>query len=136
MKRRLPIVCLIMMPVLLFYSCKKNKSNISGGGFGGNAILTVSPEHHGLFVDSCTIFIKYGTNDAPADGIYDDSSVCVLNDTTPVAIFKGLTKGLYYLYGRGYHYPYVPPYVKGGLPVTISTEDSQNVFLPTYSYDL
>jgi len=35
--------------------------------------------------------------------VYDDSAICVLVDTIPVATFAGLTVGLYYLYGTGYH---------------------------------
>ena len=119
----------------LIAGCKKSGSSVSGGGLGGSAVLLITPEHHGQFVDSCIVYIKYGTNDAPANGIYDDSTSCILEDTTPVAIFHNLTIGLYYVYGIGYHSTYTPPYIKGGVPVTISAEDTNTVFLPTYSYD-
>lgn len=88
-----------------------------------------------MFVDSCTIYIKYGTNDAPASGVYDDSSRCILADTTPIAAFTGLTAGQYYLYGNGYHTGYSPPQVRGGIPYTISKDyDTTSVYLPTYTY--
>ena len=112
-------------------SCKQNNAGPPTGGKGGKATLTVTPEHHGQYVDSCTIYIKYATSDAPANGVYDDSARCVLADTTPVATFGQLTTGSYYIYGAGYHAGYVPPNVKGGLPVTISKEDTVNIYLPT-----
>ncbi len=116
-------------------SCKKPSAPVpTGGGKGGNATITVIPEHHGLYVDTCTIYIKYNSLDMPSNGVYDDSVVCVLTDTIPVAVFPGLKKGDYYIFGRGYHTLYVPPYVKGGLPCKISTEDTVKVYLPTYSY--
>ncbi len=122
-------------------SCQKPKEQITGGGKGGNAIIRVIPEHANLFVDSCTIYIKYGVTDAPASGIYDDSAVCLLNisgtDTLPVATFRGLTRGLYYLQGKGYHRGYSPPYVQGGIPATCTTgSDSETIYIPTYSYSL
>ena len=127
------ISCFVLL--IVSAACRKpGNSSISGGGKGGNAVLTVTPEHHGQVVDSCMIYIKYGTNDAPADGIYDDSARCILSDTTPVATFSNLSVGLYYLYGVGYHPPYSPPYVRGGVPCTIQKEETINIFLPTYSY--
>ena len=121
--------------MLLAENCRKPKdTSIAGGGKGGTSVLLVTPEHHGGFVDSCMIYIKYGTNDAPASGIYDDSARCVLSDTTPVATFSNLTVGLYYLYAIGYHLPYTPPNVKGGVPCTIQNPGTQTIYLPTYSY--
>jgi hypothetical protein len=107
------------------------------GGRGGMATLIVSPEHHGLYVDSCTVYIKYATNDAPANGVYDDSTICVMNDTIPQATFALLKKGRYYLYGVGYHKGFIPPFVKGGIPAIIETENVEPkiVYLPTYEYN-
>ena len=128
------ISCFVLL--IVSAACRKpGNSSISGGGKGGNAVLTVTPEHHGQVVDSCMIYIKYGTNDAPANGIYDDSAICTLRDTTPVAAFRGLTIGQYYLYGVGIHFPYVPANVKGGIPCTITNaSDSTVIYLPTYTY--
>lgn len=121
--------------------CKKtnttgNVNSGTAGGKGGSASLLVTPEHHGEFVDSCIIYIKYGTTDAPANGAYDDSAVCVMIDTTPVATFRNLTPGAYYLLAEGFHAAYVPPYVKGGLPHTIAGKtDTDKLFMATYSYN-
>jgi hypothetical protein len=116
-------------------SCKKSASCTgSGGGKGGNATINITPEHLAYLIDSCTIYIKYGTLDAPANGIYDDSTKCVMVDTTPVATFPGLKPGLYYFYGVGYHTGYSPPYVKGAANYTICKEQVINIYLPTYSY--
>lgn len=118
----------------MYYSCSKPDNAVSGGGKGGKAVLMITPEHHGGYVDTCTIYIKYGTNDAPANGIYDDSTQCVMKDTIPVATFSGLKAGLYYLYAVGLHAPYLPPNVKGGIPCPIQTEDSMKIYIPTFTY--
>lgn len=116
-------------------SCKKiPQTEPFTSGKGGNTTVSVVPVHHSDYVDTCTLYIKYNTRDAPADGIYDDSVVCVLIDTIPVAVFPGLKKGDYYLFARGYHTLYVPPYVRGGMPYTVKSDDSVKIFLPTYSY--
>src|SRR6185312_9044122 len=121
-----------IIPVLLFFafgllpaeSCKKPATPVTTiGGKGGNCTVTVTPEHHGLFVDTCTIYIKYNSLNVPANGIYDDSMLCVMSDTIPIAVFAGLKLGDYYLFARGYHALYVPPYVKGGVPCTLSSTD-------------
>lgn len=132
--KRSILLCCVGAVVLIGGCKKKSNNNVSGGGKGGNHVILVTPEHHNFFVDSCTIYLKYGTNDAPASGVYDDSAKCILSDTTPVATFKNLMSGLYYLYALGYHAGYVPPEVKGGLPCTINNEDTIRVYLPTYSY--
>ena len=109
-------------------SCKKPGGGqvTSGGGTGGNTTLFIEPEHHGYLLDSCTIYIKYGTLDAPADGVYDDSQKCTLQvppeDTVPAASFAGLKVGVYYLFAQGFHPGYGP--VKGGVSWTISTDNT------------
>ena len=128
----------VLIATLLFtLGCKKTSSPVTGGGTGGSAILVVTAEHANAFIDSCKFYIKYGTTDAPADGVYDDSLTChptSASDTTPIATFRGLTRGLYYLYGVGYHVGYTPPFVRGGLPCTIyGGSDSTHIFVPTYS---
>ncbi len=137
MKTRVAIILIVILASCLVTvdSCKKpEKVEPSGSGKGGSATIAVTPVHHGEYVDTCTVYIKYNTSDAPIDGVYDDSVVCALVDTIPVAVFTGLKKGDYYLFARGFHAVYVPPYVKGGVPCKISTESRINVFLPTYSY--
>lgn len=126
-------IAAIAVIMIIAVSCKKN-TPAPVGGKGGKTTLLVTPEHHGAFVDSCTIYIKYATSDAPANGIYDDSARCILSDTTPVATFAGLTTGSYYIYGVGIHVGYVPPNVKGGLPVTIPNNDTLHIYLPTSQY--
>ena len=132
------IICLTLLiacSLLPVAGCKKPaEASTTSGGKGGDRTIKVSPEHHGIFVDTCTVYIKYNTQDAPLDNVYDDSLVCVMMDTIPVAVFTNLKVGDYYLFARGYHTLYVPPYVKGGLPCKIRTEDTVKIILPTYSY--
>ncbi len=130
------VFILLIAPFLLVESCKRPSSCAnSGGGVGGTATLSVTPTHLNLYVDSCTIYIKYGTLDAPVDSTYDDSQICRIYapDTIPVAIFKNLKPGLYYLYGLGYH-PVYSAYVKGATNYTMCTEHAQSIYLPTYQY--
>ena len=126
---------LIIALILAAGSCKKAAdTTVADAGKGGSATLTVTPEHHGEFVDTCTVYIKYNTQDAPANGLYDDSAVCTLVNATPVATFSGLKNGNYYLLAMGYHSLYTPPYVKGGIKYTIAAQSPFNVIVPTYSY--
>ena len=115
-------------------SCKKHSSCVSsGGGKGGTGTIRVIPTHSGVYVDSCWIYIKYGTLDEPANGVYDDSQYCTLNDTIPVATFNGLKPGIYYFYGNGYHLLY-QAYVKGAANYTLCSEQTVSIYLPTYPY--
>ena len=108
MKRVSLTILVFVTSLIVISACKKSNKIGTGGGNGGNATLLIIPEHHGQFVDTCRLYIKFGTLDAPANGVYDDSSSCVLNDTTPVAVFPHLTKGIYYVYGIGFHALYTP----------------------------
>ncbi|MEI8280030.1 MAG: hypothetical protein WCG87_09720 [Bacteroidota bacterium] len=128
------IITILCCSLLMVVSCSKPSNTASSGGKGGKAVLSIIPEHHGGYVDTCMVYIKYGTNDAPANGIYDDSTKCVMNDTIPVAIFSGLKVGSYYLFAVGLHPPYLPPNVKGGIPCPIQIEDSIQIYLPTFTY--
>ena len=136
MNRVTTILFLFLASLFVQASCNKPNNNpISGGGKGGNAVVNITPSFYNSFVDTCTVYVKYGTLDAPANGVYDDSAVCVKVNDTPVASFTGLKVGLYYFYGVGYHVAGGhPPNVKGGIPRTVQTENTSRVYLPTYSY--
>ena len=128
------IVILFITSFLFIDGCKKPASCVSsGGGISGTGTLSVTPTHLNLYVDSCKIFIKYGTLDAPDNGVYDDSQWCYLppNDTVPVAVFNNLQPGLYYLYAKGYH-PIYQAYVLGAVNYTMCNEHAVSIFLPTY----
>jgi len=101
------------------------------GGKGGSATVNVYPQHHGLAndLDSCTVYVKYNSLDAPANGIYDDSVTCITANSLVSGTFTGLKNGNYYFYGRGYDYS-ISDHVKGGLPYTITQQQSQNFNLP------
>ena len=127
-------IAFIIAFCVLATGCKPKASCISsGGGKGGSGTIMVSPTHSGSYVDSCMVYIKYGTLDEPASGAYDDSQKCVLADTIPVATFTNLKPGLYYFYGNGYHLTY-QAYVKGAANYTMCTEHSASIYLPTYPY--
>lgn len=121
---------------LLAAACKPSKNNsVSGGGKGGNVTIRLIPELWGEFVDTCMVYVKYGSLDAPAGDIYDDSVLCITANDTPSATFTNLKVGLYYFYGKGYHTGAGhPPDVKGSKNCTISADGSYLFFLPTFSY--
>ena len=127
---------IVLTIILITGGCTKpGTGSVSGGGKGGKAVIRITPEFAGFYIDTCTVYIKYGTHDAPANGVYDDSAVCVLIDTIPVAMFPNLTVGLYYLYGVGYHSTGGhPPNLKGSQICTIQKEDTASLYLPTYPY--
>jgi len=132
MKIRLIIVMLIMC----LQACQgPDEPQPVTGGKGGKTVLRITPEFQEFLIDTCTVYIKYATHDAPANGLYDDSAVCVLADTVPVATFSGLTKGIYYLYGVGYHsIGGHLPNVKGSKICTVNNEDTLKLYLPVYPY--
>ncbi|MEO6832462.1 MAG: hypothetical protein ABI169_09670 [Chitinophagaceae bacterium] len=122
---------LFVISALSFAACKsKDNPTPAIGGKGGNATLNVTPRHHGRQIDTCTIYIKYNSTDAPTNGQYDDSLQCVLVGGIPVASFTNLKKGNYYLYGFGWDPTLTPPqHVKGGYAYSIQTETVQSVDL-------
>lgn len=114
-------IAVVIGSTALFAACKKDPV----AGKGGNAVLKITPRHHGKNIDSCKIYIKYNTQDLPADGKYDDSATCVPDGGTPVATFSNLKKGNYYLYGSGWD-PDIAQGVVGGTPYVISDENLQS----------
>ena len=134
MMKCLIFILFIAAASLLVGGCKKPSSCASsGGGISGTGTLSVTPTHLNLYVDSCIVYIKYGTLDAPANGVYDDSQWCRLYapDTIPVAVFSNLQSGLYYLYAKGYH-PAYQAYVLGAVNYTMCNEHAVSIYLPTY----
>lgn len=121
------IFCLMSIASLLFtISCnRKDKDEVAGKG--GNAILKITPQHHGQDIDSCKVYIKYNTLDAANS--YDDSAWVIQVNERPVAMFSGLKKGNYYVFGKGWD-PSIVQNVKGGIPYTITEEKTLEITLP------
>lgn len=130
MKRLLTAVT-ALSSIWLFSCCGKDDKP-EAAGKGGSTSLMVRPKHHDLSkpIAYCTVYIKYNTLDAPANGIYDDSIKCSSEqDTVLVATFDGLKNGNYYLFGRGYDST-IQQVIRGGLPATITEQGkSMNVKL-------
>ena len=123
-------IFIISLAFLSLYGCTKNKKD-DGAGKGGNANLTIYPQHHQVAKNlrDMVVYIKYQTSVPPANGIYDDSAVCTMKDTVPVAVLNGLKNGNYYIFGRGKDTS-INQSVKGGIPYTISMQSDQVVYLP------
>ncbi|MCD6011098.1 MAG: hypothetical protein K0Q79_960 [Flavipsychrobacter sp.] len=122
--------------ILFVGACQKPANNaVTGGGKGGNVTIRIIPELYDEFVDTCTIYVKYGSLDAPASGVYDDSIVCTVANDTPSATFTNLKVGLYYFFGKGWHSGAGHlPNVKGSKNCTISADGTNLFYLPTFSY--
>ncbi len=116
--------------ILSSSSCSKPNSTCNGGT-GGTATISVTPSAHKYYLDSCMVYIKYGTLDQPANGIYDDSMKPTLIDTTPVASFKNLQNGCYYVWVVGYHPGFSPPNVKGGASTQVQNNTNVTLYIPT-----
>lgn len=122
-----------LVAILCFSACKDKKTETPApavvAGKGGSSILRVIPRHHSKEIDSCTVYIKYNAQDLPANGKYDDS-LKVVKDSSghPYAIFTGLKKGNYYLYGYGWDKS-IADTVLGGSPHIITTDGTEDMYL-------
>jgi hypothetical protein len=127
-------LCALSAMVLMGASCHKTSSPVAGKG--GSTTLKVSPQHHGRSMNftAMTVYIKYNTQDAPSNGVYDDSVHCTNADTVWTATFPQLQNGNYYLYGYGYDTS-VNENVKGGSPYAISMQNTSLTFLLPVSED-
>lgn len=121
---------LLFLTIVTATGCTHEPFEIIGGK-GGNATVTVYPSHHGVTssLDSMMVYIKYNSLDAPANGIYDDSTTCTYTNSLPSCSFSGLKNGKYYFYSKGHDYA-IAARVKGGTPYTITSQQSQNINLP------
>lgn len=92
----------------------------STGGKGGNASFEITPNHNGIDIDSCMVYIKYDASVIPQDGRFDDSAWAVreTKTTPPVAKFSWLKPGNYYVYAKGWDL-IRSVHVHGGLPFII-----------------
>ena len=120
----------IIAAILTFSACTHKAADFPAGK-GGSAAITLFPQHHenAKSLTSFKVFVKYGTKDAPASGIYDDSVSCTNHDSLVSGTFTGLRNGDYYFYGRGYDTS-ISENVHGGAPYTITQQAAQNLNLP------
>jgi hypothetical protein len=100
MKRPVFIIFSFILCVFASAGCKK-KNPPSGGGLGGNATIIARVDHANALLDTAIVWIKYGTNNAPANGQYDDSMIV---DTNYQAILETLHRGVIISTPRPYIY--------------------------------
>jgi hypothetical protein len=104
---------------LLLASCERQSTPI--GGKGGKATLRVSMGHDEELSKDGTIYIKYNSDDMPANKAFDDSAVIKTGEGKPAAVFSELKAGKYFLFGKGYD-PNHADEIKGGAKYTITKE--------------
>ena len=115
---------LVFISFISILSCRKEETL---AGKGGNATLTITPQHHGLNIANSKVYIKYNAKNTPS--FYDDSVQTSMQNGIPTAVFTQLTKGDYYIYGIGIDTSIMQS-VKGGIPYTIENETAQTIYLP------
>jgi hypothetical protein len=126
----LKLLFIAAVSITLLSSCEHEQFKPVAGK-GGAATIFVYPAHHGVTssLDSVTVYIKYNTLNAPADGKYDDSAACTYVNALPMCSFPSLWNGDYYIYAKGYDYA-IPGKIRGGLPFTVKAQQSFNFTLP------
>lgn len=96
---------------LTLFSCVKDKDDDATpaeetktppaeGGVGGDITLRVIPQHDGVDVDSCFIYLAYNTLDTTRN--YNDSALCKNVDGRPTVVFTKLKRGNYFIGGKGW----------------------------------
>ncbi len=106
-----------------------NGTPTSTAGKGGNASFRITPDHNGIGIDSCLVYIKYNASVIPVNGQFDDSVWAVREEgktTGPIAEFKELKPGNYYVYGKGWDLVR-SVHVHGGLPYIIIEENRNTI---------
>jgi hypothetical protein len=126
MERKLEIACFLMLTAALVTGCnRKDKQPLAGKG--GNTTLRMTPMHHSVNIDSCTVYIRYNATDASSS--YNDSAKCIAVGGKPVAVFPQLKKGKYYIFGQGWDGT-ISRAVRGGIPYEITLDGSLDLILP------
>ena len=115
-----------LLTTTAFFSCKKNNKNCVAGT-GGNLAIVVFPKHHTVpifnkanYLD--TVFVKFNTNDAPSDGVYDTFFIGMAgNDHVRL---EGLKCGKYYFLATGFDTT-IQQRVVGAIPFTTDKNDGK-----------
>lgn len=124
------IAVVLLASASIFACCRPDDTEVAGKG--GNATLKVTPQHHSKDIPNCKIQIKYNTQELPSS--FDEAVMTVDENGRPVATFSGLKKGNYYIYGSGYDSS-IGQDVVGGIPYTITEENTQNITVPVTEGD-
>ncbi len=128
MKNTIYISAVFILGMAVTQGCKPKPNNITGGGKGGIAVIAATCDYYGTLLDTCTVYIKYNTHDAPANGVYDDSAASVLVNNWPTATFDSLTAGNYYLLAVGIH---AGSLSRGASPCTIAQTGTTKALIVT-----
>ena len=123
MSERKNILKILVAGCLLLFSCRN-------GGLGGDVILTVYPEHHGVSIHNCigypdTVFLKFDTDDFPGTKPSDYDTYFVGTPRENFVHCHGLKPGKYFVYATGMDS--AGPYrVMGGMPLKIKYSERKD----------
>jgi len=113
------ILLSILFISVFFLSCKKNE-------LGGKSTIKGKVAHHSKAIANAMVFIKFRAKEFPGSdtALYDAK---VRADASGNYSFK-VYKGDYYLYGYGYDYSILSPFlVVGGAPVHLRNHEDLDV---------
>jgi hypothetical protein len=111
---------MIALAVFVTVSCKKE-------GPGGGNTIAAFPKHHGISINSGTMYIKYGAKESPGSDLskYDaKAEVDVHPGEAAHAHFKELRKGDYYLFFAGFDST-INETVFGGIPIKLKKKSGE-----------
>ncbi|WP_317897554.1 hypothetical protein [Aurantibacillus circumpalustris] len=117
--KKIVLVGLLLSLSVAFFSCKKNQ-------LGGSHTIKGKVAHHSKAIANASVFIKFDAKNFPGDDTttYDDKVRADAEGNFSIKCYKGD----YFLYGFGYDYDILPPYiVVGGTPVHVGSESTIEV---------
>jgi hypothetical protein len=115
MKPITKIVSVLLLTVILFYSCKKSST-------GGDVTLVAIPKHHSTPIKGATIYVKFKADEFPSDIVSNYDLKIVGEENEEHVHIEGLRYGKYFLYAVGYDSTIMST-VSGGIPVKIKWKE-------------
>jgi hypothetical protein len=129
----------VLMLTATIISCdKKDDKATCVAGIGGNLTVVAFPQHHTKPILNKadypdTVFVKFDTQDAPSNNIYDTFYVGEAGEDH--VHLTGLQCGNYYLFGAGYDTS-IHQRVVGGIPFSTDQKDGELiVYIPVTEGD-
>lgn len=115
MKDLIKISFFLILPIFVFFSCKKNQT-------GGKASVEGIVAHHGKPIPDAYVYVKFNATEFPGEDYtnYDTYVKAEADGHYKISFYKGN----YYLYARGYDLDIPSPHiVAGGLAVSLRNRE-------------
>jgi hypothetical protein len=135
---KLTLTAAVLLAATVLSCNRKDDNDSCVAGTGGNLTVVAFPQHHTKPIFNKadypdTVFVKFSTQDAPANDVYDTFFVGEAGEDH--VHLTGLKCGTYYLFGAGYDTS-IHQRVVGGVPFTTDKKDGElNVYIPVTEGD-